>query len=147
MKMRNKPATKIDMIALARDILEYPDAYQYERARRIFQTIIKMHEYQGRPIVYIDESGFAHDMPRTHGYASVGQRCSQVGLFPANITAGIFTAWVKRDLLPQLPENAVIVMDNAAFHKRQDTQDMIRKAGHTLLLLYRRTTFVSFLFL
>jgi len=31
---RNKPATKIDMIALARDVEEYPDAYQYERARR-----------------------------------------------------------------------------------------------------------------
>jgi hypothetical protein len=28
-----------------------------------------------RPIVYIDESGFAHDMPRTHGYAARGQRC------------------------------------------------------------------------
>jgi transposase len=32
---RNKPATKIDMEALARDVLEYPDAYQYERARRL----------------------------------------------------------------------------------------------------------------
>jgi hypothetical protein len=27
------------------------------------------------PIVYIDESGFAHDMPRTHGYAKIGERC------------------------------------------------------------------------
>ena len=32
---RNKPATKIDMIALARDVREYPDAYQAERARRL----------------------------------------------------------------------------------------------------------------
>ena len=32
---RNKPATKIDMQALARDVLEYPDAYQYERAQRL----------------------------------------------------------------------------------------------------------------
>jgi len=32
---RNKPATKIDMQALARDVLDYPDAYQYERARRL----------------------------------------------------------------------------------------------------------------
>jgi len=31
---RNKPATKIDMEALAHDVLEHPDAYQYERARR-----------------------------------------------------------------------------------------------------------------
>ena len=32
---RNKPATKIDMKALARDVLEHPDAYQYERAQRL----------------------------------------------------------------------------------------------------------------
>ena len=32
---RNKPAVKIDMAALARDVMEHPDAYQYERARRL----------------------------------------------------------------------------------------------------------------
>ena len=33
-KHRNKPATKIDMEALKRDVEEHPDAYQYERAQR-----------------------------------------------------------------------------------------------------------------
>jgi len=32
---RNKPATKIDMNALAEDVKNYPDAYQYERAKRL----------------------------------------------------------------------------------------------------------------
>ena len=32
---RIKPATKIDRIALARDVREYPDAYQSERAKRL----------------------------------------------------------------------------------------------------------------
>ena len=32
---RHKPATKIDRIALARDVREHPDAYQAERARRL----------------------------------------------------------------------------------------------------------------
>ena len=31
---RNKPATKIDMDLLERDIELYPDSYQYERAER-----------------------------------------------------------------------------------------------------------------
>ena len=35
MLTRNKPATKIDMDALVQDIKTYPDAYQYERARRL----------------------------------------------------------------------------------------------------------------
>ena len=109
---RNKPATKIDMAALARDVREYPDAYQAERARRlgvsekgighalrrmnisykktlqhpranedeqrIFQETIQAYQAQHRVIVYIDESGFAHDMPRTHGYAPIGERCHGV---------------------------------------------------------------------
>lgn len=32
---RNKPATKIDMEALKKDVEDYPDAYQYERAQRL----------------------------------------------------------------------------------------------------------------
>ena len=34
-KNRNKPATKINMQALKQDILDYPDAYQSERAERL----------------------------------------------------------------------------------------------------------------
>jgi hypothetical protein len=34
-KKRNRPATKIDMGALRKDIDLYPDSYYYERARRI----------------------------------------------------------------------------------------------------------------
>lgn len=32
---RNKPATRIDMAALAKDVDDYPDAYHYERAVRL----------------------------------------------------------------------------------------------------------------
>ncbi len=66
---------------------------------------------------------------------SVALHLLTVGLFQANVNADIFTAWVKQDLLPQLPENSVIVMDNATFHKCRDTQNIIQKAGHTLLFL------------
>jgi transposase len=34
-KTRNKPATRVDMEALKRDIEFYRDAYQYERAERL----------------------------------------------------------------------------------------------------------------
>lgn len=34
-KTRNKPATKIDMESLKKDVEEYPDSYQYERASRL----------------------------------------------------------------------------------------------------------------
>ena len=35
---RLKPATKIDMEALARDLEKHPDAYQYERVQRLDVT-------------------------------------------------------------------------------------------------------------
>lgn len=107
------------------------------------------------PLIYIDESGFAHDMPRTHGYAPKGQRCFgkhdwgakgrtnaigaligkvllTVSLFESNINTDLFTGWIEQDLLPKLPANSVLVMDNATFHKSQTMQETIKKAGHTL---------------
>lgn len=120
----------------------------------------KIHEFNkaGRTIAYIDESGFAHDMPRTHGYSQKGKRCygihdwgakgrtNAIGaltgaalltvvLLSGSVNTDVFTCWVQQDLLPKLPKNSVIVMDNAAFHKGQEMQMSIADAGHTLLYL------------
>ena len=111
-----------------------------------------------RPLVFLDESGFSHDMPRTHGYALRGERCYgtqdwgakgrtnvmgallggvllTVSLFQTTINTAVFNGWVEQDLLPQLPPQSVVIMDNATFHKSQDMQEMLQKAGHTLLYL------------
>lgn len=119
---------------------------------------IKQVQEESRPIVYIDESGFSHDMPRTHGYSKKGQRCYgthdwgakgrtnaigaligatllTVSLFESTINSEVFTAWVQQDLIPKLPEKSVVVMDNAAFHKHPEMQNALVTAGHTLLYL------------
>lgn len=106
----------------------------------------------------MDESGFAHDSPRTHGYAPIGQRCmglhnwhakgrtNVIGallgstlltatLFSCSINADVFSAWLASDCLPKLTQPSVIVMDNASFHKRSDSKRLIEQAGHTLLFL------------
>ena len=94
-------------------------------------------------------------MPRGYGYSRCGQRCYgkqdwqakgrtnvigaihqnqllTITLFDTYIDSDIFYAWTVHELIPKLPHQAVVVMDNAAFHKRQDTQQAIRQAGHTL---------------
>jgi len=94
-------------------------------------------------------------MPRTHGYAPRGNRCPgkhdwnakgrvnvigallagmllSVGLTNKNVDAGIFNMWLTQDLIPKLPQGAVLVLDNATFHKRADTRAAIETAGHTL---------------
>lgn len=97
-------------------------------------------------------------MPRTHGYAAKGKRCYgthdwgakgrinvigaligtllfAVGLFNCNVDNVVFGAWVKELLLPSLSRPTVIVMDNAAFHKKQSILNMINKAGHIVEFL------------
>ena len=46
-----------------------------EEKRIMFKNRIAKYKEEGCSIVYIDESGFAHDMLRTHGYSTVGKRC------------------------------------------------------------------------
>ena len=121
------------------------------------QEIQKL-QNEGRKIVYIDESGFAHNMPRTHGYSLKGRRCygkhdwgakgrtNAIGalidkalltimLLAESVNTEVFTCWVQLDLLPKLPSNSVVVMDNAAFHKGEDMKNFITSAGHVLLYL------------
>lgn len=111
-----------------------------------------------KPIAYLDESGFAHDMPRTHGYSIKGHRCYGshdfgakgrtnaigaligkslvgVGLVSGSVNTEVFTSWVEQILLTALPKESVVVMDNASFHKGEEMQKMIKEAGHTLLYL------------
>ncbi|CAK0776747.1 hypothetical protein CCP3SC1AL1_860001 [Gammaproteobacteria bacterium] len=52
-----------------------------------------------------------------------------------SINSEVFFTWVTQDLLPQLSSSCVIVMDNAAFHKRLDIQKAIRDTGHALMFL------------
>ena len=53
--------------------LKHPKSNEDEGQK--FQEKIDAYKAENRPLIYIDESGFAHDMPRTHGYAPIGQRC------------------------------------------------------------------------
>ena len=111
-----------------------------------------------RPIVYIDESGFSVDAPRDLGYSEKGTRCYaskdwhskgrvnaigaicdfkilNVCLFDGNINSDVFYAWVTKELVFSLPQKAVIVLDNATFHKRSDCIEAIQKEGHDVLFL------------
>ena len=111
-----------------------------------------------RPIVYVDESGFALYAPRDRGYSTKGQRCYagqdwhargrlnaigvitdfkllNVCLFDTYINADVFYAWVSQELLTSLPSNSVIVLDNATFHQRHNALEAIERAGHIVEFL------------
>ena len=41
----------------------------------MFKNKIEKYKLESRVLSYIDESGFASDMPRRYGYSKVGNRC------------------------------------------------------------------------
>lgn len=124
----------------------------------MFKEKVIEYEREGRSIVYIDESGFSNDMPRTHGYSSIGERCYQThdwnskgrknviaglcaksligcGIVEGNVDTEVFNTWVEKIFIPDLPKNSVVVMDNATFHKSQRTRDLFQINGHQIEFL------------
>ena len=120
-----------------------------------FQSKIKQYKEQGKAIVFTDESGFVHSSPRTHGYSLKGKRCYgvhdwhpskrtnvigalvdksllTVSIFNCNVNTAIFNCWVEKDLIPKLPDDSVVVTDNASFHKSPHLKTILEEAGHIL---------------
>ena len=72
-------------------------------------------------------------MPRTHGYSTkvrtnaigalIGSAIIAIGLISGSVNKEVFTCWVEQILLPNLPKESVVIMDNAAFHKGKDMQN------------------------
>ncbi|WP_342221424.1 IS630 family transposase [Candidatus Fukatsuia endosymbiont of Tuberolachnus salignus] len=157
-----KVCTKSIWQALKKWGITYKKNLRHPRAdedvRCTFQEKRDGYKEQGKSLGYLDESGFAKDMPRTHGYSPRGQRCSglqngqakrrtnvigallgtvlmAIVLFSSPVNSDVFYAWVTQLLQPSLPPHCVIVMDNASFHKRQDIQLAIINAGHLIQYL------------
>ena len=56
-------------------------------------------------------------------------------LFDSYVDSEVFYAWITQDLLPKLSPHSVIVMDNASFHKWEETTQAIEQVGHTIEFL------------
>ena len=65
----------------------------------------------------------------------MGFKLLNVCLFDCNISADVFYGWLTKELLPAIPKSSVIVLDNAAFHKRDDALLAVQEQGHTLEFL------------
>ncbi|WP_234809466.1 phage terminase small subunit P27 family [Candidatus Williamhamiltonella defendens] len=78
--------------------------------------------------LYRTESKDGNVMIRPHPQVAM----MAVGLFMCSVNSDVFHAGVIQILLPSLPPDCVVVMDNATFHKRLDTQKVIDDAGHII---------------
>lgn len=108
--------------------------------------------------MYIDESGINKYVFRPFGRARIGeiilgaisgkryQRESFIaGKIESKILAPfcyqgtcntkLFNYWLENILLPELSPGYTLIMDNAAFHKSQKTQELIEESGCKILFL------------
>ena len=116
-------------------------------------------EQENRSPVYVDESGFAAETLRRHGYAPRGTpvedtrssrgKYRSVSLIAARTSEGFtapwlftgtcnaerFNDWIETHLSPQLSDQHVVIMDNARWHKTSRTVALITATGAKLLYL------------
>lgn len=92
--------------------------------------------------VFVDESGLNREYRRVYARAKRGvkvhgtkpgrreKRTNIIGArwgkkhlamqcYEHSTTATFFEDWLEYELIPLLPENAVVIMDNAAFHRKK----------------------------
>ena len=48
-------------------------------------------------------------------------------IYKCGMNSEIFNFWLEYHLLPEIPENSLVVMDNASFHKSEKTKELAEK--------------------
>ncbi len=111
-------------------------------------------------IYYLDECGFDLNMIKEYGYAIIGQRLkadrsgnrngkrvSAISVrdykhnllnpfyFEGSTNKELFKTYLTKILLPNLPKDSYLIMDNASFHKGEDIEDLIKSYGINLIYL------------
>jgi putative transposase len=123
-----------------------------------YLTQLQMALVNGKIPVFVDESGFTTESVRQFAYAPGGvcvsdkissnrYRCTTLiaaqiqGRFTAPVLfegacdALAFNAWLENVLCPLLDTSHVVILDNASFHKSQQTEALIAACGASLLFL------------
>lgn len=109
-------------------------------------------------IAYVDESGIDTCLYREYAYAPRGEKVTErisgnkfkrTNLVAAQLNqeiiapmqyhgttdASLFEYWLKQWLLPCLPEDVVIIMDNASFHRKGKLFKIVEEYHRKLIFL------------
>ena len=55
--------------------------------------------------------------------------------YQGTMDSALFNFWLSNFLLPEIGKGKTVIMDNAAFHKSQETETIIKDAGCELIFL------------
>jgi len=108
--------------------------------------------------VYVDETGINTFIHREYAYAKrgdkvlglvSGKKYKRVGIvvalmnkkvisplqYDGAMDSALFELWFENCLIPELPPNSVIVMDNASFHRKGRLIPLAQSFGHSIIFL------------
>lgn len=108
--------------------------------------------------VYLDESGINQYLHRQYARSARGQkvfgeiagkrfaRQSVISAlqdkkflapmcFEGTCNTRVFNVWLKQELLPYLRAGQVLILDNASFHKSEETRRLVESCGCKILFL------------
>ena len=114
--------------------------------------------FKAKHFVFVDETGFNRDYRRLYARAKRGvkihdtkpgkrqKRTNLIGAlwgkkhialkcYEHSTTSVFFEDWFEFDLIPLLPAGAVVVMDNASFHRKNALWKIAEKHGVFVLFL------------
>ena len=102
--------------------------------------------------MFVDETGTATNLAPRYGWGLSSERVpisaphgswksttlvvalTERGLIAPLVTEGamnarVFQGWIEQVLIPELPERAVVVMDNLSAHKGKRVRELLEAAG------------------
>ena len=132
--------------------------YKEQSAEKVAEYEEKIRQLPKDKRVYIDEAGFDNYLYRQHARAPRGQKihekvkgrkyqrtsivAGQMGHdiiapleYEGTMCGDFFEIWFEEHLLPMLPEDAVIILDNASFHRKKRLYEIARKRGRKIIFL------------
>ena len=132
--------------------------YQEQDPEKVMGYLEEIKDIPPEDIAYVDETGIDTCLYREYAYAPEGEavysqvpgkKYKRVGIVAAKLGSRVaapfeysgtmdsrlFEGWFAGQLLPALPQGAVIVMDNAAFHRKQQLSNIAERNCHRLIFL------------
>ena len=111
-----------------------------------------------KQVIYMDETGFDNKIYNQYGYSEKGKRVRGIRtskktkrinlisairnneLFATMIFEGtndqnLFIEWIKKFLSPVFPKNAILILDNARYHKTKDVLKTFKEENIDVLFL------------
>ncbi len=138
--------------------LLYKERDHIKRMKYLSTLRTKLIENTDLKLVYADESGFEQQYFRPQAWGKIGRkvhgersgkRWVRTNLIAAkskhtmlapfliegSVDSNVFNLWLERNLIPVLPENSLLILDNAAFHNKKFIAKTLIEHGHDVLFL------------